>query len=156
MKETQLETSDELRQHIDGLREKLEKAEAAEAAEDLKAEQIELPVMECEVFVAKGHTVFLKGVTPPEALILTAMHNKAVGDVPIRNMKVTGAVKVDARSLVARLAGKYGAKRVLAVFPGTDPKLPTTFRKALTAGIGTVLPEQHLMDYEVKPDNVAA
>lgn len=133
-----------------------------------------MQVRSCRVKLSKDQDVPLKEITPAEACLLVAEHHRNVGDSAIHDLgpvirttsekvfvdgkhtdnKVTRTEFTEVERTVveeiARLKGKYGVRKVTALFPGAIPQLPTTFDEAIKIGITTVLPEEKLGLGEVK------
>lgn len=145
------ESPDELRALLAEAQKKLTAAELA-AEKDEAMEAIDLPVADIELLVMKGHSVHKPGVTPPEVLILTAQFHKEAGGLPIKDIKLTGKTrKVDPRALVAELCRKYGAAKVKAFFPGAEPRLPMTFRRAIGIGVTSIAKDLSLGEINLTP-----
>lgn len=157
------ETVEELQAAIAELNKKLQEAEVEEDEEE---EMVELPVANIMLKIERGMVVPKMNVTPPEVFVLTAMHHPGAGGNPIENItlladesvdeagqKVTKkrTVRVSPSAFRRFLVGKYGNKRVDALFPDLQPKLMVTFRKALSLGIQAKIPTTNLFDYKVEP-----
>lgn len=92
----------------------------------------------------QGSTVILKGVTPFEALILTAEHHANVGKPPVTIMTSTEEERDDLTE-VSRLREKYGSKKVDMCLQKVMNKLPVDFDKV--AAIGT--------SFQLSPDRMS-
>lgn len=142
-----MESPDDLQKQIDELQEKLAASEQQMAMEDV--EEIELPLAEGMIRTDSQTCIPINFLTPPEVLVLAAMHGAKAGGKVFEKLKVNGKVKTNAVAEKMRLAAKYGMERVDKVFPGAEPKLPKNFIIALRTGLGTVLPTQRLFDQKV-------
>ena len=114
--------------------------------------------------LTKDHEVIKKGVTPMEALLLTAEFHRLVGGNPIevhagtsveakvedvdKDGKPVLRARTDNEELM-RLRGKYHAKKVLAATQATQG-FPKTFDEAMNIGVGTTLPESRLSETSLK------
>ena len=145
--EKPLETAEDIEKTIAELRKRQEELNAVEDEEEI--EKITLPKADIVVKINKNTTVLLNNVTPPEALILVAEHNKGAGGNPLEKITVTGSVTIDPVMLRAAFCTKYDAKKVYTIYPGSVPQMPKTYRRALLLGIGTVLPNAKLMEHDL-------
>lgn len=94
-----------------------------------------------------GSTVTLTGVTPAEALLLTAEHQGNAGGEPLTlSEEVVDVNRADYEE-VERLKQKYHIKKVEALFPGADPRLPEDFTSAVRQGLKSKMPSTNLVDY---------
>lgn len=152
-----LETADEIRTQIKELQEKAAKLEAVEAKEEFEEVKVTMPVADGWLKIARdGSNVKINGVTPAEVLFLVAEHNRRAGGNPITDLVPTGTISVDPRRLRERLIEKYGEEKIKTLFPGAEPVMPKTFRRAMSAGIEANLPRGEMLRYEVKPDGTGA
>lgn len=92
----------------------------------------------------------MAGVTPAEALLLTAEHAKLANGKVITEVKETEGVERTASAEVARLTNKYGKFKVTKLFPGAIPQLPETFDEALKLGQTVEMPQSGLGSFVVK------
>jgi len=86
----------------------------------------------------------MSGVTPAEAAVLYALHHGNVGSIPVKDVVPTDDVKRTDRQEIQRLCGIYQRPKVLALFPGLNPRLPKTFEEVLDEPPGD-LPESEYM-----------
>lgn len=87
-----------------------------------------IQLVECDVATGPHqHTIVRRGwtrpVTYPEALLLEHLHQQPGKPEAVRNVKHAGYVQRSIRQEKRRLAAKYGANRVEAVFPGREPQM---------------------------------
>lgn len=107
-----------------------------------------------------GHDVYLKGVTPLEAMLLVAEHHRNSGEEPIvvDQASVTEAMVdvKDAKGVttkrprteqeeIDRLRTKYAAKKVTAIL-AAQRDFPADFVKAVEAGVKVVIPNSPLIE----------
>jgi hypothetical protein len=74
-----------------------------------------------------GSTVPKIGITPAEAVYLTAEFEKSANGKPVRDIQLAGTVTRNARDEVLRLKQQYSEKRINDLFPGATPNVPQTF-----------------------------
>jgi hypothetical protein len=138
---------DELNSEILRLQEQLSQSELRQAMEDV--EKIELPLADGMIRTDSQSCIPITGLTPPEALVLAAMHGPKAGGKVFESLRVTSKFETNAVAEKLRLAAKYGMERIDKLFPGSEPKLPKNFVLAVRSGLGTVLPTQRLFDTKV-------
>lgn len=123
----------------------------------------------------EGHHIVRENVTPAEHLLIVAEHHANAGGKPVVSVKETGdttkveveeekddgkggkvKVKVTktvpartAADEVTRLSGRYAANKINFLFPGADPKMPTTFDEAEKRGVQLRLPSSKLTEFNV-------
>jgi hypothetical protein len=114
----------------------------------------------------EGHHIQRENVTPAEHLLIVAEHHANSGGKPVVSVKETGdTTKVEveeggkkvvktvpartAADEVARLSGRYAANKINFLFPGADPKMPTTFEEAEKRGVQLRLPSSKLTEFNV-------
>lgn len=141
------ETTEDIESTIKELRKRQQELMEEEDKEDV--EKVKFPKARIELRMNKNTVITLENVTPPEALILVAEHNKGAGGNPIEKIEKTGEVEVDPVMLRAMFCSKYDSKKVYHIYPGSVPTMPKTFRRALLLGIGTTLPESKLMEHDL-------
>lgn len=97
----------------------------------------------CVVRLSKDHEVPRTGVTPIEAMLLVAEHNKNVGSSPIDVEEITDVKPIaDNRTIdqeLDRLRARYGSGKVKALISEVR-EMPTTFEAAVERGIKISLP----------------
>jgi hypothetical protein len=118
--------------------------------EESKPQTSGMLVADCMVRLHQGHTVPLSGVSPAEAMLLTALHRQNAGGAVVFDVKNEQKVQRTARQEVDRLRNKYRREKVDACFPGALPNLPATFQEAIDTGMETSIPEQEFMTFEIK------
>ena len=146
-KEPREETAEDIDATIKELRAR--QTELEEAEDEEQVEKIRLPKARVLLRINKNTEFYLDNVTPPEALILVAEHNKGAGGNPLVKIEKTGEVEIDPVMLRAAFCLKYDPKKVYTIFPGSVPQMPKTYRRALLLGIGTVLPNTTLMEHDL-------
>lgn len=155
------ESADDIQAAINELKTKLKKVEL-ESEEDLP--KVSLPIADAHIKIEKGQTVWRRMITPPELLLLIAIHRKGSGGDPLlaltlakgvrekllaqadkemnkdrkawltemaQSTNIPDRVDVDPRALKNMLTNRYGADKTEKLFPGSEPKLPETFRRAI-------------------------
>lgn len=120
-----------------------------------------------EILLTKDHTVYRHGVTPLEALVLTAEHHRNAGGVvinaefadknateiadPVFDAEGKQQVK-DGKGVtksrtddeeINRLRMRYGANKMKAVMSEVRT-IPTTYKEAVQKGVQLVLPSSAL------------
>lgn len=92
-----------------------------------------------------GHDVTKTGVTPAEASLLVAEHHINAGGDPI--VEATDGPDVTRTDVeeVERLKAKYGAGKVIALYPGAKPSLPATLKEAREIGLRVSIPVNKLL-----------
>lgn len=154
-------SADEIAASIAELKAKLKKVEL-DSEEDLP--KVLLPIADAHIKIEKGQTVWRRMITPPELLLLIAIHRKGSGGEPLQELvlakgvreklnaqadkemnkdrkawlqgiatieNIPDKVEVDPRALKNSLINRYGGEKVEKLFPGSEPKLPETFRRAI-------------------------
>lgn len=148
MNEQQFETEEDLKAQVAELQSKL--AEKQEETLGEEQEKVTFPTVSATLKLDKnGSNVILQRVTPPEALILCAMHHVNAGSLPLSDLQPKGAYTTTIQGEKARLVAKYGVKKVDAAFPGNEPKMPMTFRQAMSSGLGKALPDSQLLEFDL-------
>jgi hypothetical protein len=99
-------------------------------------------IADCMVRLHQGHTVPLSGVTPAEAMLLTALHRQNAGGAVVFELKNERREPRTPRQETERLRNKYRREKVDACFPGALPNLPDSFKEAIDSGMETNIPEQ--------------
>lgn len=161
--EPEQDSPDDIQQQIEALQTKLKQVNLEE---DGPNPTIELPIADVLLKIERGTVIPKHALTPPEVMLLVAMHHRGAGEMPVLKLELApqiraglrakaeketnvdrkkqletlaetlpDKVKVDPRAFRNALAGKYGAERVNKLFPGAEPVLPTTFRRALNLGL---------------------
>jgi hypothetical protein len=153
-------TLEEVPDTLDGLnamiRDLQAKARVKEETEMLKESdeaKVEMPIADITLKLDKnGSDIDLKNVTPAEVLFLCAEHHGNAGGSPITRFTNVGRkITIDPVFLRAKLCEKYSKKKIHALFPGIDPKMPTSFSRAVRLGIEAELAGERLMDFHVQP-----
>lgn len=173
-----MESAEDIQRAIAELQKKLVSATSNEMGE--KIELITMPLAKGFLKLNKFTSVPIRNVTPAEVALLVAEHHRNAGGMPIENLGrqtdkkgkamvytedehgvETGTMKevfveraeiqVDPRAERSRLANKYRASKVAALFPGLVPSFPTTFRQAMEAGLSTTMPDERLLDFDLAP-----
>ncbi len=143
-----LETTESLQAELTELQAKL--AQKQIEADGDQVEKIELPLATIDILIGGKNTVTLHNVTPPEALLLVALHHHQAKKMPIERILILDQkLNIDPRLERQKLAMKYGEKKVTALFPGAIPNFPKSFRSAMNAGIETKIPEERMFDFDV-------
>jgi len=132
-----METAEELQAQIKELQAKQAKIDAAGAAAEDALMLVEMPVADTRIRLSKFNDVAVKGVTPAELAFLVAEHHARAGGNPVLEIEPKGTVRRDPRHERARLCMKYNRDRVMEMFPGNEPSLPKTFRRAMESGINS-------------------
>ena len=99
--------------------------------------------------LSKDHEVPLSGVTPIEALLLTAEHHRNVGGCPVEIDEKSISEKKDwtIDDELNRLKRKYATNKIKALSEIRD--LNVDYKKALELGIGLIIPSNKLSETKV-------
>jgi hypothetical protein len=170
------ETVDQLQQELAALTAKFNKAVLEDEGEPKK---VKFPLGNFHIKIERGQTVWRNNITPPELMLLVAMHQAGAGGMPVVEFKLNqqvlqeleaeanelppgekkayveskimlhkNDVEADPRALRNYLAGRYGNERVNKLFPGSEPQMPTTFKRAMSIGIETKIQGARLFDMQ--------
>jgi hypothetical protein len=153
---------DEIQAEIDKLNQKLKKIEL-ESEEDV--EKVRLPLGDAHIRMDKSASCWRRMITPPELLLLIAIHKHGAGGNPLIQLKlaktvrddikkqaekemnperkawllgiasesnIPDSIEVDPRGLKNALIVRYGQEKTEKLFPGSEPKLPETFRRVIS------------------------
>lgn len=148
-----LETVDDIQEQIRVLQEKARKKEHVELLKESEEAMVEMPLADVTIKIDKnGSDVDVRHVTPAELLFLCAEHHTNAGGSPVVRCTPQGKVsRRDPRIERARLANKYSKKKVMALFPGTEPVMPKTFTRAMQIGVESTTPKEDLLEFHVQP-----
>lgn len=158
--ENEIETAESLQAHIAELQTKLAAKEAEEEAAE--AEFVELPLANVHLRLNDKMSFMKPNLTPPELLVLVAMHHTNSGGnpvdsvTPIMDGDKVKTIKADVRAIKATLGSKYGKDRIEKLYPGVSPSYPKRFKTAISLGLGSVLPAAHLFTMGIKDGSVNA
>lgn len=83
-----------------------------------------------------GSTVIKEGVTPAEALFLTAEHKHNANAEPVQKRWDEKTVERTTRQEYMRLLSMYAGHKVKALFPGASPNFPVSYDEAVASGMG--------------------
>lgn len=147
------ESLDDLQAQIAKLQEKARKKAETEILKENDEATVLMPLADITLRLDKnGSDMDLKNITPAELLFLCAEHHANAGGNPISKCVPIGkSVRRDPRIERKRLMAKYSAKKINLLFPGTEPKLPETFSRAITIGTEVDLPGENLLSFTVQP-----
>jgi len=147
------ESLDDLQAKIAELQAKAKKQVDSEILKENREAMVAMPLADITLRLDKnGSDMDLKGVTPAELLFLCAEHHPNAGGNPIvRCVPQNKSVLRDPRIERKRLAAKYSSKKIHALFPGTEPRMPETFSRAMTIGTEVELPGENLLTFAVQP-----
>lgn len=178
--DTELETSDSLRQEIVDLQAKLSKLEDEQ---DEPVEMVTQPLADVLLKIEKGTEIWRYGITPAEVMLLVAEHHLGAGEMPIKQIvlradkvaqlqntaktsddpkeraqaegqltdpkKTQTSIEVDPRELKGYLIGRSTGEKVEKLFPGSEPKFPKGFKRAMQLGLGAKLPDSGLFSMDL-------
>lgn len=171
-----VESADEIEKMIEELRVKQKKLDLDAEPEVAK---VNYPIADVTLHIDRNMDVTRSFVTPPELMLLVAMHMVGSGGEPVKKLRLAKEVRadiqrqadaerldmrkqwlaakldgipdtvpIDPRALRNWMAGRYGAKRVHTLFPGAEPSMPTTFRRALSLGTEVKVEESRLLEMQ--------
>lgn len=103
--------------------------------ESAPQEPVKMPLANGRLIIGiEGSTTPIKNVTPAEVLVLAILHLPGAKKFPIVNLVTAGETERSVSREYSRLCGKYGAKKVKAIF-GPQPRFPETFQAALQSAM---------------------
>ncbi len=141
--ETVIESAEELQRQIVELQSKAQKVETEAAETEAESLRVDMPLADVRIKLCKnGSDVPVRNVTPAELYFLVAEHHANAGGAPVVAIKPVGVIKRDPIYERGRLMARYSSAKVMALFPGTEPTFPKTFRRAIELGSQAVLPRE--------------